>query len=749
MTPDAARNKPVPLCVDLDGALIKTDLLWESLVLLARRNPLWLVAALFWWMRGRAFLKQKLAARVQVDAAALPYNESFLEFLRAEKKKGRKLILATASDRKMAKPVFDHVHLFDELLASDGKMNLRGAAKLKTLTERFGERGFDYAGNSSVDLGVWPGAREAIVVNAGRELVERAAKQTKLGPTFTDDYSPFFALKRYLNELFIRSHFLLAALGGLLLAGAFPNVGIAGLAWVAPALILAAAYGKRGSETFWIGYVAGLAHWLASLYWLLLIPVTGYPILGWVALCAYLALFPAVWVWLVARVPGSGFRVPGLGDSWAQRTFWALFGAAAWVALEMIRARFLSGFPWIPVGAAQFQMLPLIQIAALTGVYGVSFLVVWTSLSLFSAVVIILSKPTMRYAWMSEIILPLTVLLAVFVFGMARLREHDSESPTIRVALVQPSIPQTMIWDVAENTNRFQQVLALSERALTNKADLLIWPEAALPEFNQENYTAITNLIRTHHVWMIFGADDEEERPDATGEKNYYNAAFLFNPDGRWTTTYRKQKLVIFGEYIPLIRWLPFIKFFTPITGGFTAGDKPVPFELERRAPPRRESDAAKRAEPVLGAPARVKASMLICFEDVFPHLVPEYVDDDTDFLVNLTNDGWFGEGAEQRQHAATAVFRAVENGLPLVRCCNNGLTCWIDSRGRLREIFRDEHGSEYGVGAMTVQIPVLAPGEKRVPTFYTKHGDWFGWSCAGIAFVTALVRARQKIAAV
>src|SRR6185369_5441083 len=118
--------------------------------------------------------------------------------------------------------------------------------------------------------------------------------------------------------------------------------------------------------------------------------------------------------------------------------------------------------------------------------------------------------------------------------------------------------------------------------------------------------------------------------------------------------------------------------------------------------------------------------SVLICFEDTFGHLVRESVDDETDFLVNLTNNGWFGNSAAQWQHAASAAFRAVENGIPLLRCSNNGLTCWIDSRGRLRELFRDQTGSEYGVGFATWQIPLLAPEDKASRTFYNRHGDWF-----------------------
>ena len=130
---DVPPNRQVPLVVDLDGTLIKTDLLWESLARLLRRNPLWLFPVLFWWTRGRALLKHKLAAHVKIDPATLPYNEPFLKFLREQKAAGRKIILATASDLQMAKPVADFTGLFDEVLGSDGKTNLRSENKLKAL----------------------------------------------------------------------------------------------------------------------------------------------------------------------------------------------------------------------------------------------------------------------------------------------------------------------------------------------------------------------------------------------------------------------------------------------------------------------------------------------------------------------------------------------------------------------------------------------------------------------------------------
>jgi apolipoprotein N-acyltransferase len=507
-----------------------------------------------------------------------------------------------------------------------------------------------------------------------------------------------------------------AAMAGVCLAFAFPKPGIAGLAWLAPALMLGAAMGTRGWERFRIGYVAGLAHYLTSLAWLLHMPVTGYPILGWVALSSFLALFPATWIWIVRTAGCERRGADGTVTEWhwARRAVWAATGAAAWVTMEMILARVFGGFPWNFLGASHFQLLPLIQVASVTGIYGVSFLVVWMSLALCSAAHEILRQPTNRLAWLGEVILPAIVVVAVFVAGMRMLREQPNHPRELRVTFIQPSIPQTLIWDPNENTNRFRQLLDLSAAALTNETDLLLWPEAAVPDmvrYDEPTREAVARLASSNRVWMIIGSDDAALRPGGTTEEDvdYFNAALLINPAGEIAASYRKNRLVIFGEYIPFYRQLPFLKWFTPITGGFTPGTKPIPFET-----------------PDLG----IKTAALICFEDVFPHLVRRYVQDDTDFLVNLTNDGWFGESSAQLQHAASAVFRSVENGRPLLRCCNNGLTCVVDEHGRIRNILHDAAGRIYGQGILTVTLALRSGESRPPPTFYTRHGDWFGWGC-------------------
>ena len=558
-------------------------------------------------------------------------------------------------------------------------------------------------------------------------------------------------MKSLRDHLLLRNRYLLAICAGVMLAASFPRPGIAGFAWIAPGLMAAAALGKEGGERFRIGYAAGLAHYLTMLYWLLLIPYRWHgipfgPAAGWLSLSAFLALYPAFWVWAATATcgprpeanvphpaPSDRPSIPSPLPGWSARTLWAMSGAALWVALEMFLTRVFGGFPWDLLGVSQFRMTPLIQIASVTGVYGVSFMVVWFSLSLLSAALMLLQRPTLRSVWVGELFLPALVVALAFNLGFRHIRHSRPVSRTVKVTLMQPSIAQTLIWDETKDDERFRDIIALCDQALTNQPDVLIWPESAVPKllrYDTNTFNVITGLARRHHVWMIIGADDAEPHRGATSAKDddvdYFNSSFLIGPDGRLMERYVKRSLVIFGEYIPLARWLPFLKWFTPIQGGFTPGKRPVPFELES---------------------LHLKTSVLICFEDIFPQLGRGAVEPDTDFLVNLTNDGWFGEGAAQWQQAATALFRTVENRVPLIRCTNNGLTCWIDAEGRLREIFRDDRDSIYGQGFMTVEIPVLPLGATRPPTLYNQHGDWFGWGCVGAAVLmitSAISRNRQ-----
>lgn len=550
------------------------------------------------------------------------------------------------------------------------------------------------------------------------------------------------------------------------LALAFPTPGWSSLAWVAPGgwwLVLLG--GPRG-QAFRLGYVGGLAYHLTALRWLLHIPFPAGAVAGWLALSAYLALYVGLWTWacswLAPPIPverrgrwGSTQAATSSPPSWREAALalthaswlrcqaWVLFGAAAWVAGEELVAQVLTGFPWNPLGASQYAQTPLIQLAAVTGVPGVSFLVAWCSLALTVGGVrwcmqvatrpvlgpigplgpvrsfgpfggtspatdaLPRQGPRLRLAMLADVGPSLLAVVLVTGWGVQRLTQAQAGDRELKVALIQPAIPQRLIWDPAEAANRFQQLLDLSRLALATRPDLVVWPEAALPPMDEAGYQTLSRFVAASGVWMVLGADDAVPRPE--GGYDTYNAAVLLGPDGTWREVYRKQRLVVFGEYIPFERWLPFMKWLTPIEGSFRSGPGPVTFVLTN--PP-------------------VRFSPLICFEDVFARGVRRHAQPDTDFLLNLTNDGWFGESAAHWQHAVHAAFRAVENGLPLVRCTNNGLTCWVDAQGRFRAILGRDGGNVYGPGLLTLSLPLPTRGTRRPPTPYQLGGHRFGAGC-------------------
>ncbi|MGO8696423.1 MAG: apolipoprotein N-acyltransferase [Limisphaerales bacterium] len=542
-------------------------------------------------------------------------------------------------------------------------------------------------------------------------------------------------MKRLSIEPGVAGRYGLAATAGVVASLGFAPAQLDGAAWVGPGMILFCALGWRGARAFRVGFTAGLAHFLASLYWLLAMPFTwhGFPLapaLAWVALSAYCAAYFGLWVWFCWRVfpteetAGDSSLIEVidqflLTSAW-QRITWAFLCAASWTALEFARGRVLGGFPWNFLAVSQYRLIPVTQIASVTGVYGVSFLMVWFSVALLAAMLGLARQPSTQRIW-SDVALPLLAVTWVTGYGMTKIAHIGSAGRTIRVALVQPSIPQTLIFDPNADEARFRQLLDLSDQALAAEpADLLLWPESAVPNLSPENQQAIGHFVARHHVWLIFCTDLTERQ--ASGANALYNSGVVISPKGEVQAVYHKRRLVIFGEYVPLRKWLPFLKWLTPEMEDYTPGDRPVAFKLSH-------PDAT--------------TSVLICFEDMFPGEAREHAGLDTDFLINLTNDGWFGEGPEQMQQAASAVFRAVENGMPLVRCANNGLTCWVDAQGRMRQI-EEKGGSIYGRGSMTITIPLAGPGE-HPQTIYNRYGDWFGWICCGLSLGALFLRRRSQ----
>ncbi len=482
----------------------------------------------------------------------------------------------------------------------------------------------------------------------------------------------------------------------------------------------------RFGNARWAGlsdrFVGGLVHFLSSLYWLLNMPFTWHgaplaPALGWISLSAYCALYPAAWVWLCWKFfPGAAtmagwLRWQGrsatiywplvgfLSAGWLRRQGWCLAAGAIWTALEYMRGTFLSGFPWNFVAASQYRISPLIQIASITGIYGVTFLVVWTSVALGCVALAMTRRPAMAEL-IAESGLPLLAVAVAVTFGVERIRSAPPPARKLKVAMVQPGIPQTEIWDESKDMARFDTVIQITRTALESNPRLLLWPESAVPDLTPEIQQAIASLVQAARVWLVFCAGTAEPTPD--GATGYYNSALLCNPDGMIEGVYHKRRLVIFGEYIPLVRWLPFLKCLTPV------GEQSTP--------------ASARCNLILTIP-RPGCSVLICFEDMFAQEAREHVGADTDFLVNLTNDGWFGHGAEQWQQAASGIFRAVENGVPILRCTNDGLTCWADAQGRIRQIL-GAPDNVYGPALWSQKS--LCARQDHHPDVLQSARDWF-----------------------
>jgi apolipoprotein N-acyltransferase len=550
-------------------------------------------------------------------------------------------------------------------------------------------------------------------------------------------------MKSWINTETVR--YPLAILAGIAWALAFPLPGWAALAWVAPALLWFGSLGLKRVEGFRFGYIAGLAHFLVLLRWMRHMPFPPGAYAAWISLSFYCALFPAAWVWIGSRLMGAGADTNSPAEvsispsvagrsfatwlasakdyahrPWVTRASLLLTLSMAWVALELIRSRFLSGFPWAPLGVTQWRQLPLIQIAAVTGVYGVSFLVCWCGLALGGAMITMGLRPESRWNWTAEARLPLAITLMIMGWGFwevmtYRRIEARENTRRLTLALVQPSVPQTLLWDDEEQDRIFDKAMELSRQALAMQPDVLVWPEGSFG-LSETNYLRMARLLSPDGPPWAFGTEDIT-RED--GRIRRFNAAFLRKPDGSFGETYHKCRLVIFGEYVPLAKSLPFLKWLTPIGDGFDTGERPGKFEIKTN---------------VIAAP-------IICFEDVFPHGIRDHVSPDVDFLLGFTNDGWFSESAAQWQQAANATFRAIENGVAMVRACNNGLTGWWDARGTSRDILGERTGNVYAPGVLLVSVPVGLP---RVETPYHRHGDVFAGLCSALV-AWRLVRGWRK----
>jgi apolipoprotein N-acyltransferase len=420
------------------------------------------------------------------------------------------------------------------------------------------------------------------------------------------------------------------------------------------------------------------------------------PAVAWslmLLLAAYLALYPALFAvimhLLVVRLGTRGL----------------LLAPAAWVTTEIGRGYLFTGFPWELVGYSQATVLPVAQLASLTGVYGLSALATLVSVAM---VLVVYDRTRLRWGAAAA---AAVAVIATVAFGSARLADNrlTREGVPYRVALIQGNVAQSEKWDPQRAATIVQSYIANTRRAAADGARFILWPESALPFFFQEEPIvgdAIRQLAYQTRTTLLFGSDQIER----TTPPRYYNSAFLIEPAGTVGGVYRKIHLVPFGEYVPLKRLLYFAGPLVQAVSDFSAGERMVML-------------------PVAGRPV----STAICYEVVYPDLGRRATLAGSQLLTTITNDAWFGYSSAPWQHFQMASMRAIEQGRYLARAANTGISGIVDPYGRVLARTR-----LFEEATVVGDVRFLA-GQ----TFYGRTGDLFAYACA-IATLAALVLSRM-----
>ncbi|MBW1754161.1 MAG: apolipoprotein N-acyltransferase, partial [Deltaproteobacteria bacterium] len=446
-----------------------------------------------------------------------------------------------------------------------------------------------------------------------------------------------------------RQNIFLAVLSGTLLTLSFPKAGLFWLAWFALVPLLVALKGLSLKDGFILGFCAGLVHYLTLVYWLantmntyghlpmyLCLPAL-------LLLSAILALYVAVFSMFVSRLCPTPFIC------FATTPF-------VWVALEYMRTLLFTGFPWELLGYSQFKVLPLIQIADMFGVYGVSFCVALGNAAFFM-VFLALTKKDWQTKMVTRRLAAGSLMTFILIFGLVwfygtwRIQAVDavsSNAPVARIAIIQGNIDQTIKWDPAFQKASILKYINLSIQSKANRPDLVVWPETATPFYFLNNIKLsqlVIKGVQDTGADLLFGS------PSFRSGKNrveYYNSAYLIGPEPKVFGRYDKAHLVPFGEYIPLHKWLPFLNKMVEGVGDFRPGEQGQTIEWKG-----------------------YNIGIQICYEIIFPKLSRLMAQNNAALLVNITNDAWYGRSSAPYQHFSMAIFRAVENRRALIRAAN------------------------------------------------------------------------------
>ena len=510
-------------------------------------------------------------------------------------------------------------------------------------------------------------------------------------------------------QLPTRVEWAAAVATAILLILAFPNFDFYFLAWIALVpLMWAVAQRPSLTRAFLLGWAAGTIFFYGSCYWLTysMIHYGELPVV-----VAYLLLIPGALV--VGIFPGLFALVLALAvKRWG---YYAILAAPfLWPAFEWTRLG-VTGQLWNALGYSQAFHWMLIQTANWGGVYAVSFLIV----AINTAIVLVILKRNV-WAVVAALVIGVSVGFAILSAGIFPTNFGVSDAQAVNVVAIQPNVPMTLVKTPEEIKDLRERHLRMSKQALSQLSNdysrkIVVWPESPM-NFSYASDKSfqewVTNFARENHTALIFNSL-EPAGPDA-----YYNSALFINEEGRMISQYDKIRLMPFGEYVPLPRWLPGASLITAIVGDFTPGDKYtiMPF-----------------------GPGSQRAGVFICIESAYPWIARSLTNKGATVLINISNDGYLGPTAVMRQHLANAIFRAVENGRPVLRITNSGISARIDQMGQVEETmapFQED-----------IRIWTVA-GSTIDKTPYAVHGDLFVQICAAITlmiFLTALLTGRRS----
>ena len=489
----------------------------------------------------------------------------------------------------------------------------------------------------------------------------------------------------------------------------FPLAGIYVLSWIALVPLLLAMLQARVPETiqldesqklipatpwqgFLLGYACGVLWYLGTCYWVydtmhqyggLSTPVALFVLL---LFALYLGLYHGIFGLLVSVLARK--------DS----TRLALVSAPfVWVAVELARTR-ISGFPWDLLGITQVDNIPLTRIATITGVYGLSFEILLVNVAFAAALLLHRSKrKTLLLASCGAVLL---------LQGGRWLNLPQIPADRTAVLLQQNLSEAGEPWTDDQTRAALGEFSNLSLTAIppSRRPDLIVWPESPAPfQTNDPAFRDfISNLARESQSWLVIGSIG------VNSPQKVYNSASLIGPSGQWDGRYSKIHLVPFGEYVPFPSLFSFAGGLTQAVGNFTKGDSRAPLQAGDQ-----------------------KLGIFICYESIFPNEVRQLVAQGADVLVNISNDGWYGDSGAWAQHLNQARMRAVENKRWLLRDTNTGLTASIDPYGRVVAHLPRK-----------VRAALAAPyALTNVTTFYSDHGDWFAYVCAIICVGALIMR--------